>query len=76
MGVRHTSCSDDESTVDELIGGLSRDNLALAVQIATLPESIRGYGHLKAKSAAEARVKQDEPLARLRNPAAPVARAA
>ena len=59
-----------------LFGGLSRDNHALAVQIASLPESIRGYGHLKAKSAAEARVKQDELLSRFRNPAAPVARAA
>jgi len=68
--------SDYERTVDALIGALSRDNLALAVQIASLPEYIRGYGHLKAKSAAEARAKQDELISRFRNPAAPVARAA
>ena len=67
---------DYERTVDELLGGLSRANHALAVHIASLPESIRGYGHLKAKSAAEARVMQDELLARFRDPADPVARAA
>ncbi len=68
--------ADYERTVEELLAGLSRDNHALAVQIATLPESIRGYGHIKAKSAAEARGKFDELLARFRSPAAPVARAA
>jgi indolepyruvate ferredoxin oxidoreductase len=36
-----------ESTVDELIGGLDHDNHALAVEIAALPEAIRGYGHVK-----------------------------
>jgi indolepyruvate ferredoxin oxidoreductase len=35
-------------TIDELLSGLRADNLALAVQIASLPEDIRGYGHVKA----------------------------
>ena len=34
--------------------GLTRDNLALAIEIASLPETIRGYGHIKARSAAAA----------------------
>jgi indolepyruvate ferredoxin oxidoreductase len=63
-----------EATVDALLQGLTRDNHALAVEIATLPESIRGYGHIKAKSAAAARQKRDELLARYR--AAPVRAAA
>ena len=33
--------------VDELLAKLSRDNLALAVDIASIPEQIRGYGHIK-----------------------------
>jgi indolepyruvate ferredoxin oxidoreductase len=60
--------------VETLTAGLTRDNLALAVEIASLPETVRGYGHLKAKSAGAARAKRDELLARYR--AAPVRAAA
>jgi indolepyruvate ferredoxin oxidoreductase len=63
-----------EATVEALLQGLTRDNHALAVEIASLPESIRGYGHLKAKSAEAARKKRDELLTRYR--AAPVRAAA
>jgi indolepyruvate ferredoxin oxidoreductase len=63
-----------EQTVAELLAGLTRDNLALAVEIASLPEAIRGYGHLKAKSVDAARRKRDELLARYRS--APVRAAA
>jgi indolepyruvate ferredoxin oxidoreductase len=66
---------DYERTIDELIGSLSPANHALAVQIASLPESIRGFGHIKARNAAEANRKLEELLAQFRNPA-PVARAA
>src|SRR5262249_58265083 len=37
-------------TVERLLGTLSAGNHATAVQIASLPEEIRGYGHIKAKS--------------------------
>jgi indolepyruvate ferredoxin oxidoreductase len=63
-----------EATIEDLLQGLTRDNHALAVEIASLPESIRGYGHLKAKSVAAARAKREELLARYR--AAPVRAAA
>src|SRR5579862_7106637 len=63
-----------EQTLETLIEGLSRDNHALAVEIASLPETIRGYGHIKAKSAAMARAKREELLARYRS--APVRAAA
>jgi indolepyruvate ferredoxin oxidoreductase len=49
-----------ESTVAALVRGLTRDNHALAVEIASLPESIRGFGHIKAKSVDAARRKQAE----------------
>jgi indolepyruvate ferredoxin oxidoreductase len=56
-----------ESTVEALLQGLTRDNHALAVEIASLPETIRGYGHIKTKSAAAARAKTVELLARYRS---------
>ncbi len=59
-----------ETTIDALLQGLTPDNHALAIEIASLPESVRGYGHIKAKSAAAARAKREELLARYR--AAPV----
>ncbi|WP_192802887.1 DUF6537 domain-containing protein, partial [Streptococcus agalactiae] len=36
-----------KDTVEELLAGLNAGNLALAVEIARLPEQIRGYGHVK-----------------------------
>ncbi len=52
-----------EQTVEQLLQGLSPQNHALAVQIASLPEEIRGYGHLKMKSIVAARKKRGELLA-------------
>jgi indolepyruvate ferredoxin oxidoreductase len=43
------------STVEELIAGLRADRLAQAVEIASLPEDIRGYGHVKARHLAAVR---------------------
>jgi indolepyruvate ferredoxin oxidoreductase len=53
-----------ERTVQALLEGLTRDNHALAVEIASLPETIRGFGHIKAKNVEAARRKQAEQLAR------------
>jgi indolepyruvate ferredoxin oxidoreductase len=53
-----------EQAVETLLQGLARDNHALAVEIACLPENVRGYGHIKAKSAEAARRQQAELLAR------------
>jgi len=53
-----------EQTVEALLAGLSRDNHALAVEVASLPEAIRGYGHVKAKSVEAARRKHAELMAR------------
>ena len=59
---------DYEATVSDLISSLTRDNHAVAVEIASLPESIRGYGHIKAKAMLDARSKLDTLLARFRAP--------
>ena len=56
--------------VDELLKGLSGENLALAVEIASIPEDIRGYGHVKERHLASARAKWGALMARWRNPAA------
>jgi indolepyruvate ferredoxin oxidoreductase len=43
------------ATVEELVAGLSGANHALAVEIANLPEQIRGYGHVKERNLAAVR---------------------
>jgi indolepyruvate ferredoxin oxidoreductase len=72
--MERTLINEYEHTVQTLLQHLTRDNHALAIEIASLPESIRGYGHIKAKSAEAARQKRGELLARYR--AAPVRAAA
>ena len=47
-----------EATVKTLLNSLSPDNHALAVEIATIPDAIRGYGHIKEKAIAEAKAKE------------------
>jgi indolepyruvate ferredoxin oxidoreductase len=57
-----------ERTVDELLARLDRGNRALAVEIASIPERIRGFGHVKARHLAEAKKKEAELLSAFRNP--------
>ncbi len=57
-------------TLDELLAGLSGDNHALAVDIASVPEFIRGYGHVKERHFENAMKRQDDLLAAWRNPVA------
>ena len=45
------------ASIDELLGGLSVERLALAVEIARIPEDIRGYGHVKARHLEAAQAK-------------------
>ncbi len=51
--------------VDELLARLSPATLALATQIAALPQTMRGYGHVKAANVALARAREAELLHRL-----------
>jgi indolepyruvate ferredoxin oxidoreductase len=57
-------------TIEALVGKLDAGNLALAVQIAEVPEHIRGYGHVKEAHLAKAKAKEAELLVRFRNPTA------
>ncbi|MCV2369735.1 indolepyruvate ferredoxin oxidoreductase family protein [Roseateles oligotrophus] len=50
--------ADYEQLVNELLTGLSADKLELAVQLARLPEQIRGYGHVKHANVVTVRAKQ------------------
>ncbi|WP_428416583.1 indolepyruvate ferredoxin oxidoreductase family protein [Methylibium sp.] len=43
--------------IDELLATLDPQRLALAVEIAAIPEDIRGYGHVKARHLTAARAK-------------------
>ena len=63
-----------EQDIETLLAGLTRENHATAIEIASLPESIRGYGHVKAKSLAAARARREQLLAGYR--AAPARAAA
>lgn len=63
-----------EATVERLLSKLAPGNHALAVQIASLPEEIRGFGHVKTRHLAAAQKKHDELMARFE--AAEPARAA
>jgi indolepyruvate ferredoxin oxidoreductase len=47
-----------EMTVAELLERLDRENLKLAVEIAGIPEHIRGYGHIKRRHLDEAKKKE------------------
>jgi indolepyruvate ferredoxin oxidoreductase len=47
------------TSVEVLIAELNAKNHALAVEIARVPEQIRGFGHVKARNLAAARGKWD-----------------
>ncbi|MFM9433486.1 indolepyruvate ferredoxin oxidoreductase [Janthinobacterium sp. CG_23.3] len=51
--------------VEALLGKLNADNHAVAVDLANLPEKIRGFGHVKEKAVAEYRVEKARLLAKL-----------
>ncbi|HCL85293.1 MAG TPA: hypothetical protein DIC45_02030 [Comamonadaceae bacterium] len=56
--------------IEELLGSLTPERLALAVEIARIPEDIRGYGHVKERHLAAARKKWFALMDRWRNGAA------
>ena len=55
-----------EALVKELIAGLTPPNLALAIELASLPDSMRGYGHVKDNNVQAAKTKWNALLARWR----------
>ena len=63
-----------KASVLELLQGLNAERLPLAVEIASIPEQIRGYGHVKARHLAMARPKWDGLMAQWRAGGSPAAR--
>jgi indolepyruvate ferredoxin oxidoreductase len=46
---------DFEADIDRIVAGLSKDRLAVATQIAAVPQQIRGFGHVKDASVGPAK---------------------
>lgn len=51
--------------LDELVASVSADNYDLAVEIASLPEKIKGYGHVKERHLAEFDATRTQLLAKI-----------
>lgn len=58
--------ADYEACIQELLATLSADKLALAAEIARIPEEVRGYGHVKERHVKAVRTKWDGLMARWR----------
>jgi indolepyruvate ferredoxin oxidoreductase len=58
--------TDYEALIDELLSPLAAHNHALAVELAGIPEHIRGYGHVKRRHLAAAKAKEAELVAAFR----------
>ncbi|HEV2099134.1 MAG TPA: indolepyruvate ferredoxin oxidoreductase family protein, partial [Stellaceae bacterium] len=65
-----------EAVIDEIIANLSSANHVVAVELASLPLEIRGFGHIKEANRVRAKAKETALLARLRVPVAAPALAA
>ena len=59
---------DYRETMDRILGALNVENHALACEIARVPEEIRGYGHVKERHLAAAKVKEGELLTAFHDP--------
>jgi indolepyruvate ferredoxin oxidoreductase len=57
---------DYRNTLREVLGALTPANHDVAVEIADVPELIKGFGHVKERNAEIARQKRDELLAAYR----------
>jgi indolepyruvate ferredoxin oxidoreductase len=62
--------SDYENMIGELLATLSSENHALAVRIASIPEEVRGFGHVKERSIELAKMKRAELFELFKSPAA------
>ncbi len=62
--------ADYQAVLNELCAALTPDNHALAVEIARVPEQIRGFGHIKWRNLVKAKEREASLLAAFRAPAA------
>jgi len=68
--------TDYEALLAELTGNLTPENHRFAVALASLPDQIRGYGHIKDANIRKAKSREAELLSCFRNPAPAPAQAA
>jgi indolepyruvate ferredoxin oxidoreductase len=64
------------ATVEGLLPRLTAENLAQAVAVASIPEDIRGFGHVKERNLAAAKKKEAELIAAFNTPPGATPRAA
>jgi indolepyruvate ferredoxin oxidoreductase len=62
--------ADYETLIDEVLAGLTVQSHRLAVDLASVPEHIRGFGHVKEQHLAQAKTHQAQLLTLFRNPPA------
>ncbi|MDZ7713726.1 MAG: indolepyruvate ferredoxin oxidoreductase family protein [Rhodovibrio sp.] len=67
---------DYEALVGELCRELTAERLTAAVELAALPQQIRGFGHVKARNAEAAKAREAELLEAFRTPTQPTRQAA
>jgi len=58
------------ASIEQVLAGLNAGNQALAVDIARIPDQIKGFGHVKARNLAAARVQWQQLLQQWQQPAA------
>ena len=58
--------TDYEALIDELLPRLASHNHAIAVELAAIPEHIRGYGHVKDRHLKTAKAREAELVAAYR----------
>jgi indolepyruvate ferredoxin oxidoreductase len=57
-----------EAVIDEILNRLTPANYPVAIELAALPQEIRGFGHIKEAAMARVKAKETVLLARLRAP--------
>jgi len=68
--------SDYQTMLEEILAALTPENHHLAVGLASIPEKIRGYGHVKARHLTAAKAEEAALLDQFRAGGAPVLKAA
>jgi len=58
-----------QGTIEQVLSTLGQDNHSLAVQIAQVPEGMRGFGHVKERNVKAAKEREVSLLASYLSPA-------
>ena len=68
--------ADYEASVEKLLAGLNAENHSYAIQIASMPEHIRGYGHVKLRHLEDVKANEEALWQNFNNPRVSTALAA